>query len=353
MMPRAAPWAPVFRPAARHGQINVGAQVGTPPLVPSLISHINTVSLQDEPWGIAVAGTYAIVSCGGASDRVMVLDLVDPTTPAVVGTVINSSALNGPRDVAIYGSDRAVVGAATSGRAVLVSFSTPSSPSIPDSEIGFTGPLGMGVAGDHAIMADQDGDLIVSLDLSVANTITTNDTLADANIADPSSVSVEGTIAAVPNESSSTPRLNLIDVSDPSNLTIAGGVSDADLDSGFDVRLRDGIAWVVAYGGSSALTVVDCSVPATPSVIGTLTGSGIALPIAVELYVNAAGSFPLVADLTNDTVSLIDGRDPTSPVVLDDTGVGAAATIRRMAVYQNYVYVLEAVGDSLRVLEIT
>jgi hypothetical protein len=321
---------------------------------PAAINYVATVSLADQPWGIAIYGTYALVTCGGANDRVLVLDLSTPSLPAVIGTVINNVALNTPRDIAIYGTDRAVAACFSSGRAALIGFDVPTVPQIRDTEIGFTGPLGMAVGGDHAYMADQLGNSVVSLDLSVVDNITTADTLTHAWIADPSSVSVEGTIAAVPNESSSEPRLNLIDISDPTNLSIIGSVSDANLDSSFDVRLRDDIAWVCSYGGPSPINAVDCSDPTTPTLIGTLLGSPIGISFTIELYVTAAGTFPLISDFTTDEVNLIDGRDPTAMTIIDTTGLGGAgATIRRMAVYQNYVYVVESFGGSLRVLEIT
>ena len=49
-----------------------------------------------QAWAVAVAGSYAYVT-GGNSDSLAVIDISNPASPSIVGSVSDSSVMDGVR----------------------------------------------------------------------------------------------------------------------------------------------------------------------------------------------------------------------------------------------------------------
>ena len=70
------------------------------------------------PRGVAASGSYVYV-VGYDSDSLAVIDVSSPTSPSVVGSVIDSTNINGATGVAVSGSYVYVAGHNTDSLAVV------------------------------------------------------------------------------------------------------------------------------------------------------------------------------------------------------------------------------------------
>ena len=77
---------------------------------------------------VAVSGSYAYVT-GEASDSLVVVDISNPASPVIRGSVVSSSLLDGVRGVAVSGSYAYVTGQ-YSDSLVVVDISNPATPVI-------------------------------------------------------------------------------------------------------------------------------------------------------------------------------------------------------------------------------
>ena len=79
-------------------------------------------------YGVAVSGSYSyVVACN--SDSLVVVDVSNPASPAIRGSVVSSSLMDQPNAVAVSGS-HAYVTADISDSLVVVDISNPASPVI-------------------------------------------------------------------------------------------------------------------------------------------------------------------------------------------------------------------------------
>ena len=170
----------------------------------------------DEWWSTLVAqsesadagaGQYAYVACGASG--VQVVDVSDPSRPAVVGACVTGGSAG---DVAA-GDSLAVTVDATSGLKV-IDAAQPGSPSVIGSSPATGGSLGVGMHGDVAYLAEGSSGLrIVSLATpSNPVTLASYDTLGDAR-----DVVVWRSRAYV---ADGPGGISVIDVSDPAHPTL-------------------------------------------------------------------------------------------------------------------------------------
>ena len=243
-------------------------------------------------YGIAVAGDYAYVT-GQFDDGVSVLNIADPTSPAVVGSwsIKDNDILDYPQGIAVRG-DYAYV----SGYYDFVSFN----------------------------IADPSNVTIVSSVRDSALLLGLHD------------VVLEGNYAYV--SSSFQSSFVVFDITDPTNLTVAGSIKDSTLlYSGRGIDIVGDLAYMVTSNSNLDLAVFNISDPSSPTPVGLFNSGGQmdgASRIAVvgnRAYVTAQGPKALVVlDITD--LSNIAIHSMLSNVTLLDQPMG-------LEIVGNYAYV--------------
>ena len=150
-----------------------------------------------------------------SGDRLTVVDVSTPASPAVAGTVSDGTNLNAPRGL-IKDGDYVYVGG--SDGIGVVDVSTPASPSVVDFlSMSGNGPYGLHVAGSNLFVPRTDPNDVVSIDISTPTAIATDDSIDLIFDSFVSLVSIlTDRVVAMGNASG---HVALVDISDPTSLS--------------------------------------------------------------------------------------------------------------------------------------
>jgi len=289
---------------------------------------------------IAVQNGFAFVANSAIGLRVF--DVSTPASPAPVSTLafpFNENALG----VAVSGSFAYVSG--FSGNLFVVDISNPAAPTIAASKtnLGLQGGPMTFSAGFVYIAAAATGLVIFDvrdpLNPSLAHTLPTT-------VSDAISVAVAGNFAYVGEDAQPSTLmlggvLNVIDVTIPANPSIIGTLTTP---TGID-----GVAVVgnVAYLGMelTGFETVDLSCKTNPIMLATMPVAGSSLPTGVVV----TGGLAYVADFSPG-LEVIDVADPAAPVARGATSIPGGATT--LCVQGAAAYAVGASGTGLQVLSI-
>lgn len=268
---------------------------------------------------IHVAQDYAYVATGPFGDGVsycgslVVMDITEPTAPHVAGMIrdVGATAVTGSGDYAYFAWAYYGPPYGSSGLGFSVAdVSTPTSPQITANRIVFSGMPpdaichSLAVAGSHAYLAYGELGLLV-FDVSdpqspqLVNTVVTPGR--------PRAVVVAGNLAYVADGDAG---LQVIDVTNPTSPIPLGSTSTS------------GPAQSVALAGqhvcvlSTALQVVDVSVPSALQIVATVPASGQEVVVTgAHAYVTGQSAWPLsyltVVDISHPDQPLIVGMAPS------------------------------------------
>lgn len=278
-------------------------------------------------YAVAAQGDYAYV---GVGPRLVVLDVSDPSSVAVVG---RTDALPDiVMGVAVSG-DYAYVGDGYSGGLRVIDVSTPSNPTEVASLDAPQEARGVTVAGDHVYVADWTGLKVVDVSTPSAPTLVGRlDTPGSAY-----AVAVSDTYAYVTDHEEG---IIVMDVSTPSSPTKVGSW-DTPLDA-TGVAVSGDYLYVAARS-SGGLQVVDVSTPSNPTKVGSLDTPGDPRDVFV------AGNYAYVA---NDYagVLVVDISVPSSPTEIGHSHTPDGSRPPRptsVVVYESTVYLADRYGGLL------
>ncbi|HLX18825.1 MAG TPA: hypothetical protein VKR23_01625 [Gaiellaceae bacterium] len=294
---------------------------------------------------VAISGSYAYVTAYNAG-TLTVVDISNPVSPQVVGqTAFASSLLNGT-NIAISGSYAYVVSKNRNGASgsnvnddgsgnslTIVDISNPTTPTIVGSlhdSVNLFGAYGVAVSGMYAYVAAQGcltnqpcknpnvGDDFAVVDVFDPSNPALVATIHNQSLPSPwtgsgalkhaTSVALMGDYAFV--TAAYTDRLTAIDVSDPAAPTIAGSIQDtSQLEFPVDVATSNGYAFVAdQFQGLGRVAAVDVHDPTSMQIAGSLTNLS---------YLNGAyrirvrNAFAYVAGTYASSMAAIDISDPT------------------------------------------
>ncbi|CAE7776634.1 unnamed protein product [Symbiodinium sp. CCMP2592] len=263
-------------------------------------------------WGIAIEGGLAYVA-SQFDDGVTVLDITDPTSPTLAGSIKDRTILDYASGIAIRGA-HAFVG--TQGYFVSISIADPSNmtivSSVHDSFSRIYGIDQVVLDGNYAYVASQWGS-----------------------------------------------ALSVIDITDPSNLTLAGTLHVSSLFYGVrGIDIVGDRAYLCTNNGNIDFAVVDISDPSNPSLIGTLSAGELeqaarTVVVGSYAYVTGMQTDSLVVVGSNAYVSTrhgvvtVDISDPSSPTILgtgvqitdDPSDSDTDAYAKEIAIVGNHAYV--------------
>lgn len=303
-----------------------------------------TSSNLDAAAGVDVAGDFAYVAAVQA-DRLVVVDVSDPTTPTIAGSVTHATQLNGAQ-VVRYHQGNCFVMVPLEDRLTVVDVTTPSSPSIltslADSALDDARGIYLDAANDLLYVTLFTTDGITVIDISTPSSPSILGSFTHANLADARGIWVASGLAFI----GGAQRLTVVDVSNPASMSHVGSVSSiTELVGGLDVVKSGNYCYVTAFD-SAAVTVVDVSTPSSPSVVESL-------PLNAPFSVVKDGVYLYVTQPSLDAVAIIDATTPTALALVGDVGSSTVLDVTQYIAKQgDYLYVNSSGADRLSVISL-
>ena len=293
---------------------------------------------------LAVSGQYAFTTAYSAG-RLTAVDISNPTSPVVVGSTPAANSLVNSTNVTLSGHYAYVVSKnrnATKGSGsnddgtgnslTIVDVSNPASPTIVGSvhdAVNLFGGYGIAVSGNYAYVAAQGcvsgnpcpnptaGNSFAVIDVSSPANPTVVATLHNSSLPAPyagsnaldhaTSVALSGQYAYVTAAYSN--RLTVIDISNPLSPTIVASLQDGTkLNFDVDVTTQGHYAYV-ADQSTEGLAVVDISNPANPQIVGTDPSAW----LNGAYRVRVSGNMAYVAADYAEAASVVDISNPAAP----------------------------------------
>jgi len=165
------------QPCPSHSVGNSFAVVDiSSPGSPKVVAAIHNNALP-APWrssaalahatSVAISGNYAYVTAA-YNDTLTVIDISTPTSPKIVGVLKDTTNLNFPVDVAVSGQYAYVVDQINTGRVTVVNVSNPTHPAVVTSlaNAALNGAYRIRIRGDFAYVAASSTHAITAVDIS-------------------------------------------------------------------------------------------------------------------------------------------------------------------------------------------
>ncbi|MHA1289726.1 MAG: LVIVD repeat-containing protein, partial [Candidatus Thorarchaeota archaeon] len=207
---------------------------------------------------ISLSGKYAYVAARSA--RLTVVDVSDPTNPAIVGSIYDATKLKDARAVYVSGN-YAYVAANDNDYLTIVDISDPANPAVAGS---VQDPQGDGaesiyVSGRYAFV--KGASRIIIVDVSNPSSLSSDDIVNSLSGIGYATVYVAGKYLY---DVCWGGTFNVVDVSDPSNPTLVASVSDSDnLSGGWALTVAGKYAYACAF--YKGLAIIDISGIDTPT----------------------------------------------------------------------------------------
>lgn len=288
---------------------------------------------------VQIQGNYAYAVRHGGAPEFAIIDISNPASPTVVGTL----TLNGsPNNIFVLGNYAYVVGNYSSQELQIINISTPTSPSLAGSyDAPGTGDMfGVYVVGTTVylgrVASAQPEFYIVNASTPSAPTLIGSlelGTSADAN-----EVYVSGSYAYVAS-GKDTQELQVINISTPASPTLT---TSLDLSGSQDGSSIVGFGNTVIVGrlGSGGAAIINISTPATPNLISTYSLSGAIRDLALG---NSNNYLFIASDVNTSEFEVVNIATLSSPTLLgllnmpaDLNGVAYSASLDRVVVVSDY-----------------
>ncbi len=325
------------------------------PASPTVVGSVKDDANLRGAISVFVSGQYAYVAAY-RNNRLTVVDVSNPASPTVVGSVKDDTNLRSARSVFVSGQ-YAYVTAPESNALTVVDVSNPASPTVIGSvrdNTNLNGARSVYISGQYAYVAAYLGHRLTVVNISnPANPAVVSSVYDATKLEGSISVFVSGQYAYVAGlrqvlwENS---HLTIVDVSNPVGLFVAGSANDGtNLNNPNSVFVSGQYAYVTAYTGNR-LTVVDVSNPSSPAVVGSVYD-------ATNLYrarsVFVSGRYAYVAAFLGNRLTVVDVLNPASPTVVGSV-YEATKTDSPLSVFVSgrYAYLIARQGKRLTVVDV-
>jgi len=310
---------------------------------------------------VFLSGKYAYVSnttivTTGYEFVLRVVDISDPTNPAVVGTYTSTSF---DFSFSVFVADQYAYVAERTGGLQIIDVSTPASPALVGTLSIADGSSSVVVAGNYAYITDTSNAVRIVNVTDPANPALVGTYTSSVNpysqrefpniISAPTCVAVSGRYLYVGNFSA---EIEVVDISNPTTPVLVGRYYGDDFLSP-NASPRAGVPFspidMVAVGNylyvadeDNGFYILDVSIPNSPSLVGSYDPGG--FESARYTSVKVAGNFAYLTDVTGALVQL-NISDPTNPILVSKLPIGplntAAGFAQGLAVGGNYAYVAD------------
>ena len=318
------------------------AAAATSPASSGSVSNATSLSGID---AVTVSGSYAYTTAYSAG-TLTVVDISNPASPQVVGQTPSTSSLINGTNIAISGSYAYVVSKnrnGASGSAInddgtgnsltIVDISNPTSPTVVGSlhdAVNLFGAYGIAVSGMYAYVAAQGcltnqpckntnvGDDFAVIDVfnpsqpaivaTIHNQALPAPWTGSGALKHATSVALAGSVAYV--TAAYTNRLTAIDISNPTQPVIVGSIQDnSQLEFPVDVATSNGYAYVAdQFQGLGRVAAVDIHNPAAMQITSSVTNN---TWLNGAYRIRVRNSFAYVAGTYASTMAAVDISDPT------------------------------------------
>ena len=259
--------------------------------------------------GIAIAGNYAYVTATW-DDGVSVLNITDPSSPTLAGSIWDSDILNDPRGIAVRG-DYAYVGDAFG--LVSINIADPTNLTIVHKladTTHFNGLQAVVLDGNHAYVTSEYTSGLVVIDITDPSNLTIAGSFVDTTLlSGVRGIDIVGDLAHLCTQQG---RFVIVNISDPRSPSLVGSMMpSASLADAFRTAVAGNYAYVTTYHNS--LAVVNIT-DLTDIVVITVVGNSTTMPVPVGLEI--VGNYMYVA--THHGIVLLDISDPSNPAIVNE-----------------------------------
>jgi hypothetical protein len=282
---------------------------------------IGSVTTNDEPYGVALAGNYAYVS-GGA--ELGIIDVSNPNSPSAIGHSDTPGAVM--KMVVVDGF--AYITELRFGLRIF-DISNPLTPTAVGSLPIAGATYGIAVSGLYACVpygsSDNWGGIAV---INVSNP-TAPVLLGSLSLNHPAvSIAISGAYAYVFGMTANFTRgrLDVVSILNPTHPVLRGSVDLPEACEGCDLAVAGSYAYVADWAG---LVIIDISIPTAPTIVTTVSST---TPADVALQ----GSYAYVTD-EYQGMNVIDISNPAAPLLLGGLTM-PLRQVRGISVDGRYVY---------------
>lgn len=267
------------------------------------VSDVLSLGASVGPRGMAMYGTYAVI---GHDSAISIVDASDPTNLSITGT-LSDLQLGSCYDIVVVG-DLAYVATLNVDRLTIVDLSNPASPSIEGSVQNaaiIDSVRGVDVNGTVCYVSAFSDNRFVTLDVSNPASPTITGNVVDAtNLSGIWAVAHMGD-GLVACGAFTGDRFTIVDASTPATPTVIGSVTDTLLNGIRDIKVSpNGCVYCVSSLGDAAM-IMDVSDPANPAILDSVTSGSSQLDEATGLAVN--GSTLYVGAVASSRLTVVQG----------------------------------------------
>eukprot|EP00750_Incisomonas_marina_P031180 INCI7757.1.p1 GENE.INCI7757.1~~INCI7757.1.p1 ORF type:complete len:557 (-),score=89.27 INCI7757.1:47-1717(-) len=275
---------------------------------PAVVGAYRNSSTLLNPWGVAVSpdGSYVYVSVVGG-DGISVFNVVDPQWPTLTGTVVNATNMKSAYAVSVSPGGRYVyvTGSASNSLAV-VDVANPAVPkvvgSIVEDGVNMAGPFGVAASpnGKYVFVTGSRSASLAIVDVTEPTApFVTGSIVGDFSYLKTAmgvAVSTSGSHVYVAGGASDT--LAVVDVSSPNSPLVVGAIADDATNlngpNGVAVDPNGGSVCVACGEIAAGFSVVDVTESDSPVFVGSLTGDTTDVMSASQVAVSPSGTHAFV-----------------------------------------------------------
>ena len=294
------------------------------------------------PVDIKVVGRYAYVLTGSSS-TLQIFDVSSAIEPLLLSTLTMPAGVGTPNRLVVSGRYVYVAGEGTD--VVSIDISNPTSPVVMGTVTGTTLHKAIAISGKFVYTVSWSGNYFEVFDFSDP----TNPVLVKQKSIGSmplSGLAIDGRYAYVVNTIASN-SLFVLDLSNPRDPVIIGQVSTSIVAS--DVVAQNGYAYISSSGGKT-LTVVDVRNPVSPIKVKTISTGLTSWP----QYLSIQGRYIYAALSGDGMLGVIDIASSTNPVLLTGS-IPVGTSPYGVAVSGRYAYVTNSdstTGNSFTIVDI-
>jgi hypothetical protein len=311
--------------------------------VPTYIGGLGSANY-DNAQAFDVVGRYAYIVSDLSTDRLNIVDITNPAAPVEVGSYNNSTNINNAKEVEVEGRYAFISNDNNNGNpdVTIMDISNPNSPTLVPTIDGtaLNGARSLEVVGRYLYVIGYDADTFLIYDVGTPSVPRLVGSVTDAtNLDTPKYIQIQGRYAYI--TSYIGDRLTIVDISNPAAPTVAGSVTNGTTLNGANtLRIIGRYAYVAAqvYGG---VTVVDVEDPSTPVVAGSVTHANLEsindldiigqYAVTINDDAGAAGN--------RNRMNIVDVSVPASPSLLgtlqDNTNLDSGQMIK---IFGRYIF---------------
>jgi hypothetical protein len=305
---------------------------------PSLGTLVGSLSLNCDRL-FCVGNIAYVVSV--ANDSLYAINISNPASPSITGTLTDSTNLDGAFDVVVDGNYAYVV-ASVANRVTVVDVSNPASMTVAGSlsSLTFQTPTNIAKVGNYVFVTAINAGALVSLDVT-----TTTPSIADSvtgGLGTATSIEIVGNYAYIGSAASSS--IGYVDISDPNNLGTAGGVSGSSNVTEAMVLLGN----YLFTGGAGIVTngifAFDVSNPASPSFVSSAIDN---TNYQGGRAIDAIGAQNVVLGCSAaNKLQLFDVSNPASMVLVNTINNAFLNGVRDLQVHNGYIFTCSRASGS-------